>query len=88
MQTHRSLLHWAMFYTNDLQITLQDRLTLLHSWSMPSCLHHLWSAPLNGAVLLPFDVRVKVRECLQKAQTGEPLCSSVRQLKGLTACQT
>jgi amino acid adenylation domain-containing protein len=58
MQTHRSLLHWAMIHTNDLRITPQDRLTFLHSWSVPSCLHHLLSSLLNGAALLPFDVRV------------------------------
>jgi acyl-coenzyme A synthetase/AMP-(fatty) acid ligase len=30
---------------------------MLHSWSMPSCLHHLLSSLLNGAALLPFDAR-------------------------------
>jgi amino acid adenylation domain-containing protein len=57
MQSHRNLLHWAMVHTNDLQITSEDRLTLLHSWSVASCLHHLWASLLNGATLLPFDVR-------------------------------
>src|SRR5205823_9189106 len=58
MQTHRNLLHWAMTYTNDLRITPEDRLTLLHSWSVGSCLFHFWASLLNGATLLPFDVRV------------------------------
>ncbi len=58
MQTHRSLLHWARIYTNDLRITPEDRLTLLHSWSVGSGLYHLWASLLSGATLLPFDVRV------------------------------
>jgi len=58
MHTHRSLLYWAMVHTNDLRITPEDRLTLLHSWSVGSGLFHLWASLLNGATLLPFDVRV------------------------------
>jgi non-ribosomal peptide synthetase component F len=58
MHTHRSLLHWAMVHTNDLGITPEDRLTLLHSWSVGSGLFHLWASLLNGATVLPFDVRV------------------------------
>src|SRR5438034_1647822 len=58
MHTHRSLLHWAMIHTNDLRIAPEDRLTLLHSWSVGSGLYHLWASLLNGATLLPFDVRV------------------------------
>jgi amino acid adenylation domain-containing protein len=57
MHTHRSLLHWAMIHTNDLRITPDDRLTLLHSWSVGSGLYHLWASLLNGATLLPFDAR-------------------------------
>jgi amino acid adenylation domain-containing protein len=70
MQTHRGLLHWAMVHTNDLRITSHDRLTLLHSWSVPSCLHHLWASLLSGATLLPFDVR---------AATGGDLTQWLRQ---------
>src|SRR6266699_4119251 len=58
MHTHRTLLHWAMIHTNDLRITPEDRLTLLHSWSVGSGLYHLWASLLSGATLLPFDVRV------------------------------
>ena len=58
MQNHCCLLHWAMIYTNDLHITPDDRLTLLHSWSVPSCIHHLLASLLNGAALLPFDPRL------------------------------
>jgi amino acid adenylation domain-containing protein len=57
MQSHRSLLHWVMTHTNELRITPEDRLTLLHSWSVPSCVHPVLGSLLNGAALLPFDVR-------------------------------
>jgi amino acid adenylation domain-containing protein len=57
MHTHRSLLHWAMIHTNELQITAEDRLTLLQSWSVGSGLYPLWASLLNGATLLPFNVR-------------------------------
>jgi len=58
IQTHRGLLHWAMIHTNTLHITPSDRLTLLHSWSVASCMHHLFGALLNGASLFPFDPRL------------------------------
>ena len=59
MQNHRCLLHWAMIYTNDLHITPHDRLTLLHSLSVASCIHHLFGSLLNGAALLPFDPQLR-----------------------------
>jgi amino acid adenylation domain-containing protein len=57
MHTHQSLLHWIMVHTNDLGIAPEDRLSLLHSWSVGSGLFHLWASLLNGAAVLPFDVR-------------------------------
>jgi amino acid adenylation domain-containing protein len=66
MQTHRSLLHWAMVHTNDLRVTPDDRLTFLHSWSVGSSLFHLWTSLLNGAALLPFDVRVGAGDYLAR----------------------
>ena len=66
MKTHRSLLHWVMTYTNDLRITPEDRLTLLHSWSVGSCLFHFWASLLNGATLLPFDARAGAGEQLAR----------------------
>ncbi len=58
IQTHGCLLHWAMIHTNTLHITPDDRLTLLHSWSVASCIHHLFGSLLNGASLFPFDPRL------------------------------
>jgi amino acid adenylation domain-containing protein len=56
--THRCLLHLTMIDTNSLHITPDDRLTLLHSLSVHSCIHHLLASLLNGAALLPFDPRL------------------------------
>jgi len=58
VQNHRCLLHWAMIYTNDLNIMPNDRLTLLNSWSAPVCVHHLFGSLLNGASLFPLDPRL------------------------------
>lgn len=58
LQNHRYVLHLAMIHTNDLHITLNDRLTLLHSWSVNACVPHLLGALLNGACLFPFDPRL------------------------------
>ena len=57
VHNHRSLLHVTMIDTNSLHITPDDRLTLLHSWSVHSCIHHLLASLLNGAALFPFDLR-------------------------------
>jgi amino acid adenylation domain-containing protein len=57
VHTHRCLLHGTMIHTNNLHITPDDRLTLLHSWSVHSCAAHLFGSLLNGAALFPFDPR-------------------------------
>ncbi|PYK12537.1 MAG: hypothetical protein DME65_03850 [Verrucomicrobia bacterium] len=73
MQTHRTLLHWAMVHTNELRITPEDRLTFLHSWSVGSGLFHLWASLLNGAALFPFDVRVSAADQLARYLRQERL---------------
>jgi amino acid adenylation domain-containing protein len=71
VQPHRSLLHWARTYTATVHITADDRLTLLHSWTAPSCLHHLLSSLLNGASLFPFDARTGTGDDLVQWLTRE-----------------
>ena len=57
-QTHRKILHQARLTTNDeLHICAEDRLTLLHSVSFGSAYSHLYGSLLNGACLLPFDIK-------------------------------
>jgi amino acid adenylation domain-containing protein len=58
VRNHRCVLHGTMIDTNNLHITPDDRLTLLHSWSVHSCAAHLFGSLLNGAALFPFDPRL------------------------------
>lgn len=64
VQNHGCLLHWTMIYTNDVNITSKDRLTLLNTWSAPVCVHHLFGSLLNGASLFPLDPRLSGGEQL------------------------
>jgi acyl-coenzyme A synthetase/AMP-(fatty) acid ligase/acyl carrier protein len=59
VHNHRNLLHWAMVHTNNLHICPSDRLTLLQSCTIPSCIHNLFGALLNGASLFPFNPRIE-----------------------------
>jgi non-ribosomal peptide synthetase component F len=58
VQNHRCLLHVTMIHTNSVRVTPDDRLTLLHSWSVLSCAAHLFGSLLNGAARFPFDPRL------------------------------
>ena len=54
-QNHRNVLHAIRSYTNNIHVSPEDRLTLLHSCSTGSSLYHLFGSLLNGAALFPFD---------------------------------
>jgi amino acid adenylation domain-containing protein len=57
VQNHRNVLHAMMNYINGLHISVDDRLTLLHSCSFSGSVYNLFGALLNGATLLPFDLK-------------------------------
>src|SRR5919112_5877494 len=57
VQNHRNLLHVAMRYTNGLQISAEDRLTLLQSYSVAGSVSNMLGALLNGASLFPFNIK-------------------------------
>jgi amino acid adenylation domain-containing protein len=57
VDSHRNVLHNVMRYTNSLGIRADDRLTLLQSCSFSGSVSSLFSALLNGAASLPFDVQ-------------------------------
>ena len=59
VHSHRSLLHLAQRSSNALKISPRDRLTLLPSCTQIAGLTDLLRALMNGATLLPFDVRGK-----------------------------
>ena len=59
MQSHRNVLHNILKLTNGLHIQPSDRLTLLSSCSFGASVSDLYGALLNGAAVLPFDVRAR-----------------------------
>jgi amino acid adenylation domain-containing protein len=56
MQTHRSLLHRVMLYTNAYHLCAQDRISLL-TFGTSSAITNTLCALLNGATLSLFDVK-------------------------------
>jgi amino acid adenylation domain-containing protein len=54
---HRNVLHNVMRYTNNLQITSDDRLTLLQSSGFSGAVSNIFCSLLNGAALFPIDLR-------------------------------
>jgi amino acid adenylation domain-containing protein len=57
VETHRNLLHNVMRNTNRLQISKDDRVTLLRSVGAAGAARDALSALLNGAALCPFSVK-------------------------------
>lgn len=57
VDSHRNVLHNIYRYTSALSITAEDRLTMIQSPTFSGTVSSLFCALLNGATLLPFDVR-------------------------------
>ncbi len=57
MQSHRSLLHMILKYTNGIYISAEDHMTLLASGSFAASVSDIYGSLLNGAALFPFSVR-------------------------------
>jgi amino acid adenylation domain-containing protein len=57
IQNHLNVLHFMMNYTNALHICVDDRLTLLYSFSVNGGSHDIFAALLNGAALFPRDLK-------------------------------
>jgi amino acid adenylation domain-containing protein len=57
VQTHRNTLQVVRRYTNSLFVGARDRLVLLSSCSVTASVANMFGALLNGASLLPFDIR-------------------------------
>ena len=64
MDTHRNVLHNIMRYTNSLEISPEDRLTLLHSPCLSACVSSQFGALLNGASVFPNRIRPETLENL------------------------
>lgn len=59
VDNHRNVLHNIGRYTNNLAIDRDDRLTLLQSCGFSGAVSNIFAALLNGATLLPFDIRAR-----------------------------
>jgi amino acid adenylation domain-containing protein len=57
VDSHRNVLHNIYRYSSALRITADDRLTMIQSPTFSGTVSSLFCALLNGATLLPFDVR-------------------------------
>ncbi|MBL7952913.1 MAG: alpha/beta fold hydrolase [Flavobacteriales bacterium] len=57
VDSHRNVLHNIYRYSNALHITEDDRLTMIQSPTFSGTVSSLFCALLNGATLLPFDVK-------------------------------
>ena len=57
VDSHRNVMHNIARYTHALHLGAHDRLTLLQSCGFSGAVSNIFGALLNGAALLPFDVR-------------------------------
>lgn len=57
IHSHRNVLHSCKNYTNGLRISVEDRLSLLHSCSFNASVYNLFGGLLNGAALFPLDLK-------------------------------
>ncbi|HET7625599.1 MAG TPA: AMP-binding protein, partial [Verrucomicrobiae bacterium] len=58
-QNHRGVIHHAEVYRDLIQLTPEDRLSLLTSCSLAASATAIFSALLNGATLCPFHLRLQ-----------------------------
>jgi amino acid adenylation domain-containing protein len=56
-QTHLNILHFIDHYTENLELTSRDNLTLFSSFSHDASVMDIYSALLNGATLFPLDLK-------------------------------
>ena len=57
VQRHRNLLHFVRTYSNSLGIGPEDRIGWLHSMTFSASNMNVYPALLNGAAVLPYDVK-------------------------------
>jgi amino acid adenylation domain-containing protein len=57
LQSHAGVVHHTEVYAEMIQLTADDRLSLLTSLGLAASSTHLFAALLNGATLCPFDIR-------------------------------
>ncbi len=73
VRNHRCLLHATRNYTRYLKITPEDVLLLLTSASFAASLSPLFGALLNGACVVPFDIRFQGLQALIRRINEVPI---------------
>ena len=64
IQIHKNILHFIRIYTNNLHISISDRISLLPTYSFDSSVMDIYGALLNGASLYPYNLKQKGIETL------------------------
>jgi amino acid adenylation domain-containing protein len=57
LHSHRNILYNVLLHTNAFHVSVDDRMSLTYSFSFSPFLKNLGCALLNGATVLPFDVK-------------------------------
>jgi amino acid adenylation domain-containing protein len=57
LQNHRNVLHLIMRHTNRARVGSEDRIALLRSFGVHGGSYDTFAALLNGAAILPFDIK-------------------------------
>ncbi len=73
VQTHRHLLHSFRIQTDEMRITIDDRVSLLHSLSFATAYSNLLAALLNGAALFPLDMKTVAHSELTRWVGGQKI---------------
>lgn len=73
VQTHRNVLNKVMHYTNDVHLSMDDRLSLLPSCGFEAAVRDIFGALLNGATLFPFSLKDEGLTALTNFLTQEEI---------------
>ena len=73
VQTHRHLLHSFRIQTEEMRITIDDRVSLLHSLSFATAYSNFLAALLNGAALFPLDMKTVAHSELTRWVSGQKI---------------
>ena len=71
IQNHRNILHKVFTHTHDYRICAEDRLSQFYSYSFSASVRCIFGALLNGAALVPGDVRREGLEQVAKRIIAE-----------------
>jgi amino acid adenylation domain-containing protein len=68
VQTHRNVLHFIQVYTNNLHLSVDDKISLLPTYSFDASVMDIYGGLLNGATLCPYNVHAGLESLPQWLQ--------------------